>query len=135
MRLAVLDTNILVSALHNPQGPPGQVLAAVKAGLLQPVFCQAILDEYEQVLTRPRLRLDKAAVRVALEAMSHVGHVLEGALPPPPPGLPDPSDWPFMACTLVASCPVISGNARHFPAALGVGVISARAWVERFTQP
>jgi hypothetical protein len=45
--------------------------------------------------------------------------------------LPDPGDWPFIATALAADCPVITGNARHFPKRLGVEVMTARAWEER----
>jgi len=45
--------------------------------------------------------------------------------------LPDPGDWPFIATALAADCPVITGNARHFPKRLGVAVIAARDWIER----
>ncbi len=46
------------------------------------------------------------------------------------PALPDLADWPFIACTLAADCPVITGNARDFSAGLGVRVMTAREWVE-----
>ena len=125
---AVLDTNILVSALMRPDGPPGRVMAAVKRGELVPVLSQAILAGYEAVLQRPRLRLDAANVGAALVDLRAIGFVIPGDPPPPPPGLPDDTDWPFIACALAADCPVITGNARDFPQALGVRVMTAREW-------
>lgn len=130
MRHAVLDTNILVSALIRPDGPPVQVMAAVRIGDLLPVFNAAVLDEYERVLHRPRLQLDVAKVRTMLGTIQTIGSAVPGELPAPPAGLPDPTDWPFIACALAAGCPVITGNARDFPAALGVRVMTAREWVE-----
>jgi uncharacterized protein len=129
VRHAVLDTNILVSALMRPDGPPGRVMAEVKAGRLVPVISPTILQEYEQVLKRPHLRLDAARIDAALDAMRTLGTMM-GAEPPPPRGLPDESDWPFIACALAAGCPVITGNTRDFPAALGVSVMTARDWVD-----
>jgi putative PIN family toxin of toxin-antitoxin system len=126
----VLDTNILVSALMRPEGPPGRVMAAVKAGELVPVFSSAVLSEYEAVLRRPRLRLDGWKVDSALATMRAVGNLVRGAQPPPPITLPDDTDWPFIACALTAGCLVVTGNARDFPAALGVRVMTAREWVE-----
>jgi hypothetical protein len=45
------------------------------------------------------------------------------------PALPDPADWPFVACALAMDCPVVTGNARHFPDSCGVRVMTAREWV------
>jgi putative PIN family toxin of toxin-antitoxin system len=130
VRHAVLDTNILVSALIRPEGPPGQVMAAVKRGELVPVFSRAVFAEYEEVLRRPRLRLEPEKVDAALDTMRAVGTVVQGEPPAPPAGLPDGSDWPFIACAQAAGCPVITGNAQDFPAPLGVRVMTAREWVE-----
>ena len=131
MQYAVIDTNILVSALLRPAGPPGQVMAAALAGRLIPVVSDAVLAEYASVLTRPRLGLDAGRVRGALDALRNVGVRVQAALTPPP-DLPDPGDWPFIACALAAGCPVVTGNAKDFPARLGIEVISARQWAETF---
>lgn len=130
MRYAVLDTNILVSAVMRPEGPPGLVLAAVKRGELVPVFNPAILSEYDEVLRRPRLGLGANEIADALEAMRALGVVIEIAPTPPPAHLPDDADWPFIACALVAGCPVITGNVKHFPVEAGVRVLTARGWAE-----
>lgn len=129
---AVLDTNILVSALLRPEGPPGQVMADVGRGRLLPVFSADVMAEYRSVLTRPRLRLNAGAVDAALATIDLLGLRLAPSQLPtrPPPGLPDPSDWSFMACALAAGCPVITGNLKHFPADCGVRVMTAREWVE-----
>ena len=126
---AVVDTNILVSALLRPEGHPARVMAAVMRGELVPVFSASCFAEYEQVLRRPRLRLEAAKVDAALAALRAVGVEVPDA-PLPPADLPDPDDWPFIASALAAGCPVITGNARDFPGALGVRVMSAREWVE-----
>jgi len=131
VRHAVIDTNILVSALLRPAGPPGQVMAEALAGRLIPVVSDAVLDEYSRVLTRPRLGLDAQRVRAVIEAMRNVGVRLHAA-PAPPPDLPDPGDGPFIACALTAGCPVVTGNVKDFPPRLGVTVVTARQWVDLF---
>jgi putative PIN family toxin of toxin-antitoxin system len=129
---AILDTNILVSALIRPEGPPGLVMATVLRGDLVPVFSDEILAEYERVLRRPRLRLDAVKVQAMLEAMRLVGVrlVVESGLPPS--DLPDRDNWPFIACGRVAGCPVVTGNVKHFPKRAGISVMTAREWVGRF---
>ena len=52
----VLDTNVIISGLINPKGPPGEVLKALKAGRFILVTSQAINEEILEVMDRPRLR-------------------------------------------------------------------------------
>lgn len=54
---AVVDTNVLVSGLLSPSGPPAKVLAAIAVGSLRLVVCAQIVAEYRAVLARPRLRI------------------------------------------------------------------------------
>jgi putative PIN family toxin of toxin-antitoxin system len=132
VRHAVLDTNILVSALLRPEGPPGRVMEAVKHGELAPVFHETLYAEYLEVLRRPRLQLQASSIEAALDSLRSVGTLLRGDLPAPPAGLPDRSDWPFIACALSSRCPVITGNVKDFPAILGAEVMTAREWVELY---
>jgi len=122
----VVDTNVLVSGLLNSGGPPAGVLADIAAGRLRPVLCDAVMAEYRAVLSRPRLRIAPADAAEVLDLLQATAEwVLAPEYSGTPP-LPDASDWPFIACALAAGCPVITGNARHFPAALGVRVMTAR---------
>ena len=50
----VLDTNVLVSGLLSPKGPPGRLIDAVLARRLQLAFDDRILQEYKEVLARPK---------------------------------------------------------------------------------
>jgi len=58
----VLDTNVLVSALLSPFGPPARVLDLILVGDLIPVFDDRILAEYRQVLARERFGFDPGDV-------------------------------------------------------------------------
>ncbi|GEM_PF-119789 len=55
MRQAVIDTNVWVSALLNPAGPPARVLAALEAGKFSLIASELLLTELREVLARPRL--------------------------------------------------------------------------------
>ena len=130
---AVVDTNVLVSGLMGTGSPTSRVVAGIATGQLRLVLCEDILAEYRAVLPRPHLRLRPD--RVA-ELLTLVSQTADWVAAPPYPGLPplpDPSDWPFIACALAADCPVITGNVKHFPAGVGVRVMTARGWVEAFT--
>ncbi|MCC6626553.1 MAG: putative toxin-antitoxin system toxin component, PIN family [Chloroflexi bacterium] len=80
MRRVVLDTNVLVSATLNPQGAPAAVVAALIEGRFTSVTSQPLVDEYVEVMTRPRISERRALdaswverVRVALlDSPDHV---------------------------------------------------------------
>lgn len=127
---AVVDTNILVSGLLAAHGPPGRVVTAIAEGRLRPLLCDAILAEYRAVLPRTKLRIRPDRVVQLLALLAQTADWV--AVPPYPgtPPLPDPADWPFIATALACNCPLITGNLKHFPARLGVRVMTARGWVE-----
>ena len=54
----VLDTNVLVSGLLNPDGNPGRVLDLLLAGEITLLVDDRILAEYRAVLARPRFGFD-----------------------------------------------------------------------------
>lgn len=128
MKLAVIDTNVLVSGDLNPSGNPGRVLAAVEQQLLQPVISADVMAKYRDVLMRPRLHLEREWVARLLDNFEALGLLL---MPPPSDtaGLPDPGDAPFIALARYAGCPVITGNGRHF-AGTGVEVVTPAGWGE-----
>ncbi len=51
---AVIDTNVLVSAMISSGGNDALVIIAIHQGLLVPYFSPEILEEYKDVLLRPR---------------------------------------------------------------------------------
>lgn len=132
---AVVDTHVLVSALRRADSPPAAVVRGITTQVLAPVVCAAIMAEYRAVLLRPRLRLRAADIDELLTLLQaqalQVDIPAYGGQPP----LPDAADWPFIACALAACCPVITGNARHFPPGLGVKVMTARQWLEATPPP
>ena len=66
---AVLDTNVLVSAMLKTGSVPGQVLAEALNGDIIPVLNDGIIAEYEDVMNRPKFRFDKRAVKVFLDEL------------------------------------------------------------------
>jgi uncharacterized protein len=52
---AVVDTNIWVSAIISPKGPPARVLQAYRDGRFMLVTSENLLDEVRDVLNRPRI--------------------------------------------------------------------------------
>jgi len=109
----VLDTNVLVSGLLSPTGPPGRILDAVAAGAATVLHDDRILAEYRDVLARPRLRIEASEVAAVLDLLEWEG-VLVSA-PPLPVVLPDPSDLPFLEVAVAGgAAALVTGNGRHF---------------------
>lgn len=90
---AVLDPNVLISAVISPAGAPREILTAWTQGRFDLIVSPELLGELRDVLARPRLR------RWVSEAVAaeYVDGLTDGALliddPPAQPGLsPDPDD-------------------------------------------
>lgn len=128
---AVIDTNLLVSATLQGAGIPGQILDAVWRREVVPVFSRPMLEEYRDVLARPKFGFDPARVHRLVEDLVALGQLVEVS-DTPIDGLPDPKDWPVIAAALAGRCPVVSGNIRHFPPETGVTVLTPRGFFDLF---
>lgn len=114
---AVLDTNVLVSAMLKTSSVPGQIAAEALNGDIIPVLNDEIIAEYEDVLSRPKFRFDKRAVKVLLDEFrkravySEYGLIEEE--------IPDLKDVVFYAVLMEKrkeeNAYLITGNLRHFP--------------------
>lgn len=122
---AVVDTNVLVSGLLSGSGPPGKLINAIETGLLIPVFSEPILFEYLDVLLRPKLQLDRELVSELMEIFYLSGDLVDN-LEIDTGEFTDKDDVPFYAAALVAQCPLITGNLKHFPRKGPVKVLSPR---------
>lgn len=111
--IVVLDTNILVSAMLSPFGPPARVLDLVLAGELLIAWDDRLLNEYREVLARPRFGFDLADVTALLSFITESG--MSVIAPPLALSLPDPDDAMFIEVATVAQAILVTGNTRHFP--------------------
>ena len=98
---AVLDTNVLVSALLFT-GPPSQLVPAWQSGRLRPVVSAEILEEYLRVLTYPKFKLTDSEIRSLIEGdlLPFIDTVQ--TKPISVPTLRDPDDMKFLACAKTA---------------------------------
>lgn len=130
--LVVLDTNILVSALLTPFGPPARVLDLVLSGDLQAAYDDRLLAEYREVLARPKFSFAPEEVAVVLAYLEADGDLVTAR--PLTCDLPDPDNLPFLEVATQAEAVLITGNTPHYPEALrgGVRVVApgdfVRAW-------
>ena len=59
---AVIDTNVLVSAMLKWQSIPGKILELTFNGIIIPVINDEIVSEYRTVLSRPKFKLPEEIV-------------------------------------------------------------------------
>jgi uncharacterized protein len=131
---AVIDTNVLVSAMISSAGNEALLLTAINQGLVVPYFSQEILEEYSDVLFRPRFGFPREVVDALLDLFRHRGKLLR---PVPVAGVStDPDDDKFIACALAGKVDfLVTGNKRHFPLArqTGARVVNAAELLEFIT--
>ena len=111
--LIVLDTNVLVSGLLNPFGPPGRILDLTMAGLVRLAYDDRILAEYREVTSRPRFRFGSDLVGPILEYVVMNGEIVSA--PPLTVEAPHPSDLPFAEVAVASAArALVTGNLAHF---------------------
>ena len=114
---AVLDTNVLVSALLNKSSVQAMILDEAADGSIAPLYDDDILAEYEDVLHRKKFPFAERDIRAVIEAIKSRGiHVEAGAVDVT---LPDMDDVIFYAVVMEkrkeTDAYLVTGNLKHFP--------------------
>ncbi len=63
---AVIDTNVIVSALLKRDSTPGTIVHFALDGRIIPVLNESILKEYREVLSRPKFKFSLDTIRSVL---------------------------------------------------------------------
>jgi len=111
--ILVLDTNVIISALLSPDGPPAEIIKLWEADRIEVATSLVLLAELERVLEYPRVREhfeDPSSVTVLLKRFRVVATLVETG-----PDLDvierDPSDNRFLECAVAANASyIISGD-------------------------
>ena len=121
MRLAILDSNVIVSAGIQPGGAPAQLLVDwVLEGEVQVVTCKSVVAEYCEVVRRPKFQ-QYGFPPLWLEFL--IDESMPLAEPGPWPHIcPDPKDASFLALAHVAGAWLVTGNLKHFPKSIRSGI-------------
>lgn len=114
MLVVVLDTNVLVSSLLNPNGSPGKILDLIIGIHIQVAYDDRILGEYEQVLSRPELHIHPARAIAAIDHIELSGKYVT-AEPLSTEGYSDPDDIVFAEVFITSNAnALITGNLLHY---------------------
>ena len=114
---AVIDTNVLVSALLRWDSVPGAVLEQALTGSIIPLLSDEIIAEYEEVLRRKKFPFKEQDIEAVTDGIRMRGVFLDPEKAEEK--LPDPKDAIFYAVTMEArkdsDAYLVTGNIRHFP--------------------
>ncbi|HVR27786.1 MAG TPA: putative toxin-antitoxin system toxin component, PIN family [Candidatus Polarisedimenticolia bacterium] len=127
----VLDTNILVSALLQPQGLPARTFLMTLAGTRAQLCVSGdIYAEYEEVIRRAKFNRTEAAIETALGAIRQNGVWVKPS--EKMHACSDPDDDIFLECAQAARAHyIVTGNRKHFPAKwTDAQIVSARQFLD-----
>ena len=127
----VLDTNVLVSGILSPNGPPAAVLRALLTERVTLCFDERIVSEYRDVLTRTKFSFDRDLIEELIGFLEAAGSPTLAA--PLAVTLPDPWDQMFIEVAVSSNADfLVTGNLKHFPetARAGVRVVSPREFLD-----
>ncbi len=110
----VIDTNVVVSAVLKPEGLQRTVVLLALGRPVHWYVSPSILEEYELVLGRPELKIQRSLRRQFLQLIrNHARLVTPSYLPQV---TSDPADNIFVECADAARADyLVTGNPRHFP--------------------
>jgi len=112
-RLIVLDTNVLVSALLMAENFPAQIINLARNRSVQTRYCDAIIAEYKNVLSRQKFNFQAEDVQKMIRSIIRSG-IPENASPSTIL-MPDKSDRKFYDTAKTSGAILITGNTKHYP--------------------
>jgi putative PIN family toxin of toxin-antitoxin system len=136
LRVAVFDTNILLSALFSLHGNAFRCLALAKMGVVQSVTCQEILQEFQEKLEgkfsysaqRACAAVDEVQQCSRLVTITHNLKVV----------VADPDDDKIVECAVVGGAThIVTGDRRHLlpmGSYQGISIISPADFLQLLSQ-
>ena len=116
---AVIDTNVLVSAMLKWNSVPGAVVQMIYSGVITPVWNDKIMREYREVLSRPKFHLSQDVIDTLMDGITDGGLCVDEE--PLDVALPDPKDRVFYEVVMEErkeeDAYLVTGNMKHFPSA------------------
>ena len=120
----VFDTNVIVSSLltRNPEAPTVRLVDMITDGIITPVYSQSILDEYDEVLRRPRFSFHPETIDGFLRVIRQFGEDID-PIETGEPFLRDADDKVFYEVVMAKKevlekdeeAYIVTGNLKHYP--------------------
>ena len=118
MVYAVIDTNVFVSALltKNSDSATVKIYEAIADGVITPLYHKDILEEYVEVLSRPKFKFSKSRINAVVDMI--VRYVVEVFPKPTGEILIDMDDLIFYEVAMEKrddDSYLVTGNQKHYP--------------------
>lgn len=128
---AVVDTNVVISGVLRPASKPGFILDAMLEEVFNPVASVELLEEYREVLLRPKFGFDPSLVEALADGLEAVSSII---VPTPQDKIrsDDPKDQFIIDLGIDAHAPIVTGNVRYF--ASYPDVMTPAAFVEKLRE-
>jgi putative PIN family toxin of toxin-antitoxin system len=137
----VLDTNVVISRTFSPDGAPATIISRWLQGTFELLISMAILDEYRQALTYPRIQ---QRIRIGVEAVEQMLADFERVATSIEPGRLsvgvsfDPDDDKFLECALSGNADYLVTGDQHLLALgtfRGIPVVTPAAFLVMLDDP
>ncbi|MDC7221021.1 MAG: putative toxin-antitoxin system toxin component, PIN family [Spirochaetales bacterium] len=110
----VLDTNVLISALLSPSGPPAQILNLVIEGKVKLIIDNRIYLEYSNVLHRKKFNFKQESINPLLDFIRMESETIMAE--PLNIEFNDEDDLVFYEVAKSGNALyIVTGNTKHFP--------------------
>lgn len=114
---AVIDTNVLVSAMLKWDSVPGNIMELAFGGSIVPILNESILAEYREVLSRPKFHLSEDIINDVIDTINENALYVDAEQLEIE--LPDPKDRVFYEVVMEErkeeDAYLVTGNLKHFP--------------------
>jgi putative PIN family toxin of toxin-antitoxin system len=133
---AVLDTNVLVSALITPDGASARLLLELRAGAFELIVSPTLLAELRDVLGRPKFEryLSAPDVDAYVEMIGRESILVEDPAPSPEPLSVDPDDEYLIDLARATRVDaLVTGDAHLLDLRETVPVVTPRQFLESLT--
>lgn len=110
---AVIDTNVIVSALIKRNSNPATIVKYIVQGKIIPVLNDEIITEYIDVLHRPKFNFNNNDIDTLLAYLTQSALIIKGN--PIFIDLVDESDRVFYETAVASKALLITGNKKHYP--------------------
>ncbi len=115
---AVIDTNVLVSAMLKYHSVPWQIANEALLGDIVPLLSDEIIAEYREVLAREKFNFNQEAVDILMDGIIERGIFIDAL--PVEEVVPDPKDVVFYCVAIQGQqrfydSYLVTGNIKHFP--------------------
>lgn len=130
---ALLDANVLVSAILSREGPPARLVALWLDAAFELVVCPALLAEVDRALAHPKVRprIEPADAERFVDLLSELGEMVPDPDEPPPMHSADPEDDYLLALAAREDVPLVTGD-KHLLALRDLApVFSPRDFLEQ----